>query len=352
MIINPKVSIIIPVYNAEAFIERGINSVLNQTYNNIELIIVDDGSKDNTCSLIEKKYGGYNNIIFYKQKNYGVSVARNKGIKLATGDYCIFLDADDWLELDAVETLLRYSSLNKDYFIICDYYKVYMDNGSLYKCENCSSSDCRLTFEESIINFAKFTFQNAGFKLYNLEIIRKYNVKFPEGIHHGEDGVFVFRYLHCIDKVYYLSRCLWNYLLNPYSVSHTEFNSKKITGIRAAELMMEESIKYKRCGKVNKALNKYIFSRILSFSNEYLISSNKNEYYRLFFISKLKKYLKNSLQHNIIGKNELIALAYIFSPKLLSFYLKFIKKYLLGVQSPKMITRLNIDNNSLIEKKG
>lgn len=335
MIINSKVSVIIPAYNAEACIERGINSVLNQTYNNIELIIIDDGSEDNTCSLIEKKYDGYNNIIFYKQKNYGVSVARNKGIELATGEYCIFLDADDWLELDAVETMLRYNNLNKDYFIICGYYKVYIDDGSLYKRENRLSSDCRLTIEESIINFAKFYFQNAGFKLYNLEIVRKYNIKFPENIHHGEDGVFVFRYLQRIDKIYYLSKCLWNYLFNPYSVSHSEFNSKKITGIKAAELMLEENIKYKCCDKVNKALNNYFFSRVLTFSNDYLISSNKNEYYRLFFIRKLKKCFNNSFHQNIIGKNELIALAYIFFPKLLSFYLNFRKKYLFEVFNPK-----------------
>lgn len=100
------ISVIVPVYNVEKYLDRCVNSLLNQTYKNIEIILVNDGSKDNSgklCDLLSKKYSIVKVI---HKENGGLSSARNAGIGIATGDYITFLDSDDWLELDTYEYCL------------------------------------------------------------------------------------------------------------------------------------------------------------------------------------------------------------------------------------------------------
>lgn len=101
------VSIIVPVYNAEKYLVDCVNSLLNQTYKNIEIILINDGSTDNSYQIMRKLKKENNRIITIKQKNKGANAARLAGIKKASGDYIMFVDADDWLELNAVETLMK-----------------------------------------------------------------------------------------------------------------------------------------------------------------------------------------------------------------------------------------------------
>jgi len=107
-----KFSIIIPVYNAEKYIEKCVVSILNQTYINIEIIIIDDGSKDNSLLILKKNTELDTRIKILTQNNSGPSIARNVGIENATGDYISFIDADDWLEENAFQLLYKYISEN------------------------------------------------------------------------------------------------------------------------------------------------------------------------------------------------------------------------------------------------
>lgn len=99
---NPKISVIIPVYNGEQFIETAINSVINQTYTNYEIIVVNDGSVDNTREIVNKIAFKNEKIKLINKENAGVSVARNIGVRETTGEYLTFLDADDKLECTAL----------------------------------------------------------------------------------------------------------------------------------------------------------------------------------------------------------------------------------------------------------
>ena len=101
------ISVIIPVYNVENYLERCVNSVVNQSYHNIEIILVNDGSTDNSLSICKKLQNTYNNIIIVDKENGGLSSARNAGIKVAHGEYIAFLDSDDWVTLDCYEYLLK-----------------------------------------------------------------------------------------------------------------------------------------------------------------------------------------------------------------------------------------------------
>ena len=99
------VSVIVPCYNGEKDIERCLNSIVNQTYKKIEVIVVDDGSKDNSKELIKEYVNNYPNVNYYYKKNGGLSSARNFGLKKATGDYIAFVDSDDYIDLKMLEKM-------------------------------------------------------------------------------------------------------------------------------------------------------------------------------------------------------------------------------------------------------
>lgn len=98
-----KVSVIVPVYNVEKYLKRCLDSIINQTYKNIEIILVNDGSKDNSRNICEEYEKKYENISLINQENGGLSAARNTGLKYVKGEAVTFVDSDDWLELDAIE---------------------------------------------------------------------------------------------------------------------------------------------------------------------------------------------------------------------------------------------------------
>ena len=115
-----KVSIIVPIYNKEKYIKKCIDSILNQTYSNIEAIVINDGSTDNSDNIMKS----YNNKIikYYSRKNHGIGATRNFGLKKATGDYIVFLDSDDYLsDNNAIKYLTMQMEMDNLDIIICDY---------------------------------------------------------------------------------------------------------------------------------------------------------------------------------------------------------------------------------------
>lgn len=105
---EPKISVIIPVYNVEKYIRQCLESVINQTYKNLEIIIVNDGTKDNSMKIVEE-YLSDERIKIINKENGGLSSARNRGMEEATGEYIYFLDSDDWIELNTIEILVENS---------------------------------------------------------------------------------------------------------------------------------------------------------------------------------------------------------------------------------------------------
>ena len=134
MEMNSKVSIITPVYNASGLISETIESVINQSYKDWELILVDDCSTDNSATII-KKYEELDNRIRYYclECNSGAAVARNKGLELSTGRYIAYLDADDLWYVEKLEKQVNYVNENNAQFICCDYEKINEDGSKLNK---------------------------------------------------------------------------------------------------------------------------------------------------------------------------------------------------------------------------
>ena len=106
---KPLVSVVLPIYNVEKYLPKCLDSVVGQSYENIEIICVNDGSPDNSIAVLESYAEKDSRIIIINQENTGLSGARNTGIEAATGDYIIFLDSDDWMDAEAVETAMQYA---------------------------------------------------------------------------------------------------------------------------------------------------------------------------------------------------------------------------------------------------
>ena len=125
---EPKVSIIVPVYNCEKYIERCMDSLINQTLTDIEIIVIDDESKNATFEILKEYEKKDKRIKLLTKKNSGVSSSRNKGIELAIGKYIAFVDGDDWIDLDCVEKMYDVAEKNKTDITMCSYTREFKNN--------------------------------------------------------------------------------------------------------------------------------------------------------------------------------------------------------------------------------
>lgn len=205
-----KISVIIPVYDAEKFIERCINSILNQSYKNLEIIIVDDGSKDNTKVIVEKLICKDKRIVYVWQENAGVSAARNKGIQCSSGEFLTFVDADDWLEFDALEKMVRAFAPDIG-FVCCGTYmhrngeaKAYSPPENLY-----------LSKDETLYSLYSDSYVRPVVwgKLYLSKMI-KGKLSFATNIAHAEDIKFVSDFSIHAKKTCVLKYCGYHYQMD------------------------------------------------------------------------------------------------------------------------------------------
>lgn len=257
------VSIVIPSYNVEKYVMRAIESCIKQTYKKIEILVVDDGSTDNTFSVCTEYSRKDSRIRVIRKENGGVSSARNLALQETTGDYVIFLDSDDWLECNAVEKLLELTSQHNKLFAMCDRYWVSYDkNGNtttVYPAKRIP--DLTTQREEALINVGtgKYNLQSACYKLFDCNIIRENRMRFNEELHYGEDGLFVFSYLKHVDGIVYTSEPLWNILDREGSATKSSFNSRMMTTPNSVKVMLsfpDNSI------QVQNALELYLVQRI------------------------------------------------------------------------------------------
>ena len=240
-----KAAIIIPAYNVAQYIHRAISSCIRQTEADIEIIIIDDGSTDETVSVIEKYTQEDSRIVFRSKENEGVSAARNAGLDLATADYLLFLDADDWLEDTAVEQLLAQLQQDKTVLICCECNFVYPEpDGSLREIyQGDHTQPLFLDRTQALHHVGKdslLKLTSSCYRLYERRVIEENGLRFDRGIHHGEDGLFVFRYLTLVDGIYYFSDPLWNILKHPGSATTGGYNARWKSAITAVDRMLEQ----------------------------------------------------------------------------------------------------------------
>lgn len=318
-----KVSIIIPAYNVEKYIFRAIESSLEQTYNNVEVIIVDDGSTDNTWNIINEYKEKDERIIAFRQANLGVSSARNRALQMATGKYVIFLDSDDWIEKNTIEYLIQKVKNKKDYLVSVDCYYAYLkEEGNIDKNRlSTENVDLNLTYEETLkaATQPKYRLQSSCYKIYLLSIIKDNNLEFDVNIRHGEDGLFVFKYLHYIKGFNYINIPLWNILKRPNSATTSQYNKYFMTAIDAVKEMM----KLDNPESVHNSLEIYMVQRAIYVLRVALECTTLpiNDIKKIRLV--LKKYKNKYISYEKNIKKRIYFLVMTFSPVyFLSKYLK------------------------------
>jgi hypothetical protein len=200
------ISIIIPAYNAEKYINKCIDTLINQTKKELEIIVINDGSTDNTENIV-KSYKD-KRIKYYKNKNQGIGKTRNFGIEKATGKYLMFVDSDDYIEKDACEKMFNRAENNNLDIVICDFYKVY-DSGDTEQIHTPSFKDSTLKDNPDIIT----EYLCPWAKLYNRKLIIDNNIRFVENLKY-EDAPFVIESLCSANKIGKVDECLNYYVIH------------------------------------------------------------------------------------------------------------------------------------------
>ena len=192
----PKVSIIVPFYNVEGYIEKCLDTLVNQTLKDIEIILVNDGSKDNSEFIVKKYLDKYKDKIIYLEKeNGGLSDARNFGIPHATGEYIAFLDSDDYVEKDMYEKMYNIAKKENSDMVQCNFYWEYPDLNKKKIADMPKYSGKKEMFEKTRVE--------AWNKLIKRDILEESKVEFPKGLRY-EDVEFTYKLVPYINKVSFI----------------------------------------------------------------------------------------------------------------------------------------------------
>lgn len=262
-----KVSVIIPAYNLQNYIEKSLNSAINQSLQEIEILVINDGSKDSTLDIINNIASKCDRVRVIDKKNQGVSKARNTGIKEARGEYILFLDGDDWLHIDALKLL--YNKAKEDdldmvaYNFILAYENGVLINSNDMDFGNISGEEYLGLAMESKVSVALWS------KLIRRDLFESYNIQCPEDIAFGEDMATTMMLSIYAKRVGKLNKNLYYYLQRSTSVTKTA--STKILDVEKAVTIVEgvilENNKYdtlKDQYKLMRFLHLYYFNVVTS----------------------------------------------------------------------------------------
>lgn len=262
---NPLVSVLIPVYNSSNFLRQCLDSVCNQSYQNLQVVIINDGSTDKSNDICNYYAKNYSFIEYYYQQNLGVSSTRNRLLELAKGEFILFVDSDDWIELNMVNTLVTKASCYNACLVICDYVNSTSKSKIVRKDE--------LWNQEDIINYFLFHKRVTGCltnKLIRKDILQ--GIEFDSEISYGEDALFCWDVLQRVRLAVNTNIPLYNYRINPNSLSHQKFDSRRLSGQvvweRIYEGVVENWSKFEGLTKANRAVA-YFWLLIFAATDKY-----------------------------------------------------------------------------------
>lgn len=276
-----KVAIVIPVYNSSRFLRGCIESVISQTYKDIEIVMINDGSTDDSLNIIEYYSKKDKRIKYRSIKNGGASIARNIGIKMCESNKIMFLDSDDSIAPNLVETLMNEGG---DFdFVMCGYLVKEINKNREYKYTCPGFSGRKKEFLNQLINYLIPPYLlGPCFKLFDKRLLEKHNIKFPEDISFGEDAEFVLSYLENAETI----KCIEyiGYIYNQYDL-----------GTLSKRFRKDKMDIYKRINDhIIKLLNDNEANNcLLNICNRYI--QNYVEYTRELIISQLKYKEKKKL---------------------------------------------------------
>lgn len=265
---KPKVSVLVPVYMVGQYVERCAQSLLAQTYDNVEIVFVDDGSKDESATILEriKEENGLPDSqfsIIRFPENKGVAVARNKLLEVATGDFIQFVDSDDWAEPDMVETMLDKAMETGADIVGCSHYVTYLD-----KPEETNHVDYGSSAGEALSRALNYEISTELWKLLiRRSLIEDNCLRFVEGFDVGEDYPFTAKLYHYARIMAVVDRPLYHYVqYNPYRYSQTSLSTIE-SHIRA----MQETERFCREVGIYNRVQPILDQRKLVIRNHFLL---------------------------------------------------------------------------------
>lgn len=294
-----KVSIIVPVYNVDKYLRKCLNSIIKQTYRNIEILIVNDGSTDNSKDICEEFLKIDNRIIYLEKVNGGLSSARNYGLKYMTGEYVFFIDSDDWIELNTIEYLVEKLEENSVDMSICGVYDVVDE----VKIKRYADEEMVLTNYQTLDLLEEQGYKVSIVvwnKLYKSDLFN--NLEFKEG-KINEDVYFTPKAIYLSQRIFVSTVPKYNYLKKREgSICNIKLNKKNFNGVEAE---IDNALYFKRNNEealyyryINKACgicrNLYCQARLEN--NSELVAYLEKQYEKLkkqYFINvKLRKNIK------------------------------------------------------------
>lgn len=217
---KPRVSILSPCYNVEAFLPQCIDSIIKQTYTNLQIVLIDDGSNDDTWSVMQHYADNDTRIEIYHQHNQGVSSTRNNLLDKIKGEYVLFVDSDDWIEPDTIEFLITKALAHSADIVMC----------AMVKNDDTPSSDYTEKLLDQDTTIKKFLFhKELSGSLWN-KLVKSsllHNIRFDHRISYGEDALFCWHVLQRVNTVVMTDRRLYHHRMNENSLSHLKWTPTK-----------------------------------------------------------------------------------------------------------------------------
>lgn len=334
------ISVIVPVYNVESYIYKSIKSICDQTYKNIEIILVDDGSTDKSYQICEQLRSEDERIKLITQANQGVSKARNVGINNSNGKYIYFMDADDYIEKDMLENMYNIYQKNKTDIVICGYY---FETQKKYKVDRYEVKYKEVYYkdrEELMNDFVKLwdssLMYNIWNKLYKRDLIFENGLIFPE-YKMGEDLEFNNKYVELCKSAYVLDKCYYHYIREREESATTKyiknwFDIRREESERLRKYFCDLNI-YNDEGK--EYLSRRYIERVIGcIENEFNISNNSSISQRSKEIKKILN-AKETREAIILAKPKSISMKFMLIPiklnstiltYLMGFSISFVRK--------------------------
>lgn len=318
MNVQPVISIIVPCYNVEPFLHKCLDSILEQSFTLFEILLINDGSTDDSGIICDYYARKDTRIRVFHQKNSGVSTARNIGIFNARGLYSIHIDADDWIESNMLERMYNAIQATNSDILFVDIYKNNVDKETQIIQEPPSSN---IECIHYLLN-GKLIGSMCN-KLIRHEMYTKFNISFPENINYCEDTITIIQLLLHTDKISYLSEAFYHYIYNPSSIT-VKATEKHLTQLVLFHKILDTILCnefYKESLIYGKLQSKaFLLLNMPTRHKEYnTIFPETTEYILKFKYSKIRKLILWAVAHHFWALSVLVATIYNIRKKI--FYI-------------------------------
>lgn len=306
---NPLVSVIIPVYKVEQYLKKCIDSIINQTYKNLEIILVDDGSPDDCPAICDEYAKNDSRIKVIHKKNGGLSDARNAGMAIAKGDYISFIDSDDWIDLSMFEIMV--SRLIKDHSdVVSCGVKWVEEDGTLIREVSNNKYELLSNYQavSEIIIDGKLK-QHVWNKIYRADLVR--NIHFEKGKYH-EDVYWSYQIFGLANKISIVSESYYYYVQRPNSIMGEEYSFKRIDALDAMRNRCDY-IKHNYPDLYNLSLNTYLSSCM--YHLQLAMNANSKKQIIGDIVSRLSYKKTGNIFACISGKSALWMRMFLIAPK-------------------------------------